>query len=55
MPVIALGGISLANITDALAAKVQGVAVISAILSAAAPQAAAASLLKKIEEHGQHS
>lgn len=55
IPVIALGGISPANITEALSANVQGVAVISALLAAADPRAAAASLLKKIEEYARHS
>ena len=55
IPVIALGGIGVANITEALSAKVQGVAVISAILDAADPRAAAASLLKKIEEYAQRT
>ncbi|MEI6825626.1 MAG: thiamine phosphate synthase [Desulfuromonadales bacterium] len=51
IPVLALGGISEAGIPEVLTAKVQGVAVISAIMAAADPRAAAASLLKKIEEH----
>jgi len=55
IPVIALGGISPANITEALSADVQGVAVISAILASADPRGAAASLLKKIEEYARHS
>ena len=55
IPVIALGGISPANITEALSANVQGVAVISAILAAVDPCGAAASLLKKIEEYARHS
>lgn len=55
IPVIALGGISRANITQALSANIHGVAVISAILAADDPCGAAASLLKKIEEHAQHS
>jgi thiamine-phosphate pyrophosphorylase len=55
IPVIALGGISSANITEALSANIQGVAVISAVLSAADPRGAAASLLKKIEEYARHS
>jgi thiamine-phosphate pyrophosphorylase len=54
IPVIALGGISLANITEALSANIQGIAVISAIMAAADPRVAAASLLKKIEEYAQH-
>jgi thiamine-phosphate pyrophosphorylase len=55
IPVIGLGGISLANITETLSANVRGVAVISAILAAADPFAATVSLLKKIEENAQHS
>ncbi len=55
IPVIALGGISLANITEALSASIQGVAVISAILAAADPRVAAASMLKKIEEYAQRA
>jgi len=53
IPVIALGGISTANTAEALSADVQGIAVISAILAAADPCVAAASLLKKIEEYAQ--
>jgi thiamine-phosphate pyrophosphorylase len=53
IPVIALGGIKQSNITETLSAKVQGIAVISAILSADDPRAAAASLLTKIEEYAQ--
>ena len=55
IPVIGLGGISQANITEALSANIQGIAVISAILAAADPRVAAASLLKKIEAYAQHS
>ena len=55
IPVIALGGISPANITEALSANVHGVAVISAVLAAADPRVAASSLLKKIEEYARHS
>ena len=53
IPVIALGGIGQTNITEALSANVQGIAVISAIIAAADPRAAAVSLLKKIEEYAQ--
>lgn len=55
IPVIALGGISQANINEALSANIQGIAVISAILAAGDPRVSAASLLKKIEEYAQHS
>lgn len=55
IPVIGLGGISEANAIEALSANIQGIAVISAILSAADPRVAAASLIKKIEEYVQHS
>ena len=55
IPVIGLGGISQANVTEALSTDIHGIAVISAIMAAADPRAAAASLLKKIEEHAQHS
>ncbi len=55
IPVIALGGISQNNIREVLSAPIQGIAVISAILAAADPCVAAASLLKKIEEYAQHS
>jgi thiamine-phosphate pyrophosphorylase len=53
IPVIALGGIGQLNITETLSAKVQGIAVISTVLSADDPRAAAASLLTKIEEYAQ--
>lgn len=55
IPVIALGGISPATITETLAANIHGVAVISAILTAPDPRNATAFLLKKIEEYAQHS
>jgi thiamine-phosphate pyrophosphorylase len=51
IPVVGLGGISEVRVTDVLTANVRGIAVISAIMSAADPSAAAASLLKKIAEH----
>lgn len=54
IPVIALGGIGQINIAEALSTNVQGIAVISAILAVADPRAAAASLLKKIEEYVTH-
>ena len=51
IPVIGLGGISEAQIPELLTARARGVAVISAVMAATDPRAAAASLLKKIEEH----
>jgi thiamine-phosphate pyrophosphorylase len=55
IPVIALGGISPANISETLSANVRGIAVISAIMAAADPFSATVSLLKKIEEYARHS
>jgi thiamine-phosphate pyrophosphorylase len=55
IPVIALGGIKLENISEALFSGSRGIAVISAVLAAADPRDAAASLLKKIEEHAKHT
>lgn len=54
-PVIGLGGISQDNVTEALSADIQGIAVISAILAAADPKLATVNLLKKIEAYAQHS
>lgn len=55
IPVIGLGGISQANITEVLSANSAGIAVISAILAAADPYVATTTLLKKIEEYVQHT
>lgn len=55
IPVFALGGISLANICEALSANIHGVAVISAIMAAQDPFSATASLLKTIEAYAEHS
>lgn len=55
LPVIGLGGISLANSTETLSANIHGIAVISAILATDDPFATTVSLLKKIEEYAQHS
>lgn len=55
IPVIGLGGISGINISEALSADIQGVAVISAIMTASEPYAATASLLNKIEEYAKRS
>ncbi len=53
IPVMALGGISLANVSETFTATIRGVAVISAVLGAADPRGAALTLLKKIEEYAQ--
>ncbi|MDD2366446.1 MAG: thiamine phosphate synthase [Desulfuromonadaceae bacterium] len=51
VPVIALGGISLENITETLSAGIDGVALISAVLNSPDPFAVSQSLIKKIEEY----
>lgn len=55
IPVLGLGGITEAVIPEVLTANIRGIAVISAIMATADPCAAAASLLKKIEENARHS
>jgi thiamine-phosphate pyrophosphorylase len=55
IPVIALGGISHNNVIETMSANNKGIAVISAVLASADPRDSAASLLKKIEKHAQHS
>ena len=55
IPVYALGGITIGNSTAVLNAGARGIAVISAVLGAASPLDAAASLLAKIEEYAQHT
>jgi thiamine-phosphate pyrophosphorylase len=49
LPVFAIGGVSAGRIPDLLAAGAKGVALISAILAAAAPAAAAADLLARLK------
>lgn len=49
-PLIAIGGINLANVQQIIEAGADGVAVVSAICSAANPFAAAGELLRKIKE-----
>lgn len=50
LPVFALGGISLARITDILAAGIHRVAVISAIFAAADPAVAAAGIIDRLRD-----
>lgn len=54
IPVFALGGITLENVTETLSTKVAGIALISAIIADPDPRSAAVSLLKKIEENVQY-
>lgn len=54
IPVFALGGLKRENIADVMAAKVHGIALISAVLSAADPKTEAASLLKMIKQHANN-
>lgn len=53
IPVFALGGIRQEHVPELLHAGVAGIAVISAIIAADDPRGAAASMLKKIEEHAK--
>lgn len=55
IPVVALGGINLTNLDETLAVAPGGIAVIGALMAAADPCLAAASLQKKIEEYAHHS
>lgn len=54
LPIIAIGGISATNATDALAEGANGVAVISAVLSAPDPSAAMANLQDRILSFAKH-
>lgn len=49
IPVVGIGGIHAGNVTAAIQAGAAGAAVVSAVMSAANPQAAAADLLEKIQ------
>jgi thiamine-phosphate pyrophosphorylase len=51
LPVIGLGGITEERLKEVLTAKVAGVAVISAVMGASDPRAAAAYMLEMIEEN----
>jgi thiamine-phosphate pyrophosphorylase len=52
LPLVAIGGLSLANARQVLAAGADGLAVVSAICAAADPRAAAAALSEHIRMHG---
>jgi thiamine-phosphate pyrophosphorylase len=49
IPVVGIGGIHAGNVTAAIQAGADGAAVVSAVMSAANPKAAAADLLEKIQ------
>ena len=49
IPVVAIGGISLDNVSEVIDAGADSVAVISAVLGAASPEKAAREMAKKIE------
>lgn len=51
IPILAIGGVSAANIAGVISAGADGVAVISAITSAAKPQEAAAEIIEAIRKH----
>lgn len=55
IPLFALGGITVETIPEVCAAGSHGIALISAIIAAADPQAAASSLLRTIERHAHHT
>jgi thiamine-phosphate pyrophosphorylase len=50
IPILAIGGISSANVSDVVSAGADGIAVISAIASAANPKKAATELIETIEK-----
>ena len=49
-PSVAIGGINLANTTDVMSTGIDGIAVVSAIVSAANPQESTQELLNKISQ-----
>jgi len=50
LPVVAIGGINLNNVSSVMAARADGIAVVSAICSAADPRQAAAALKQSVME-----
>ncbi len=52
LPVLAIGGITLDTLAEAMAAGADGVAVISAVLSAPDPAAVARAMIDRIERLG---
>lgn len=55
IPVFALGGIKLSNVTEVMSAGAAGIAMISAIIAADDPKNETASLLNTIEDHATNS
>ncbi len=53
LPLVAIGGIALANAAAALSSGADGLAVVSAILAAPDPRKASQQLMAVIEEHGR--
>jgi len=54
IPVFALGGVKNTSIAELLTSGAAGIALISAIIASDDPQAAAANLLKALEQHAIH-
>lgn len=54
IPVFALGGVKKTSIAELLTAGARGIALISAIIAAPDPRAAAATLLETLEQHATH-
>jgi thiamine-phosphate pyrophosphorylase len=54
IPVFALGGVKKTSIAELLTAGARGIALISAIIAAPDPRAAAATLLETLEQHAIH-
>lgn len=55
LPIVAIGGIGFGRVRDALAAGADGVAVVSAVMAACDPEAAARRLAAEIADFGRHA